>query len=66
MSDRETIETGVTHCARCGQDHERIMFVRFIHPVVDEDGTVWGYWGTCPVTSDPILLRADAVKKDAP
>lgn len=49
----------VYQCARCGQTHledERVEFKRFKKPVVDRDGTVWEYWGTCPLTGDPILL----------
>lgn len=49
----------VKHCARCGQDHDRIIFYEFGRPIVDEDGTVWDWWATCPNTGDPILLRSD-------
>ena len=47
---------GVKRCARCGQDHPDMAFKKFVgSPIVDEDGTVWNYWATCPVTGDPVL-----------
>lgn len=47
----------VLHCARCETDHE-IEFRRFaMHPFEDSDGTVYDWWGLCPVTAEPVLLR---------
>lgn len=55
----ETFIGGVTHCARCGEDHPKgsLTYKRFQRPVVDEDGTIWNYWATCPTNGDPILGR---------
>lgn len=50
-------------CARCTEDHEGLIFKHFTIPVVDDDGTEWVRWATCPVTGDPILSR-DLVPKD--
>lgn len=50
----------VKHCARCGQDHDSVEFQAFRGSAVeDEDGTRWEWWGTCPVTGDPILGKQD-------
>lgn len=51
-----TIE--VTSCARCGKDHD-VTFYQFGNPIVDTDGTIWDWWGLCPNTGDPVLLRSD-------
>lgn len=47
----------VQHCARCGQDHEKLNYKAFVNPIEDEDGTVWSHWALCPVTGDPVLMR---------
>lgn len=57
LMERENRQWDVHHCARCGQDHERLTYTRFIRPVEDTDGTVWDWWATCPTTGDPILAR---------
>lgn len=55
----------VLHCARCGEDHiEAIVYHEFKRPVVDNDGTIWAYWGTCPMTGDPILGRKISSEDD--
>lgn len=48
----------VIQCARCGRDHDGVIFYEFGRPIVDSDGTVWDWWGLCPTTGDPILLRS--------
>lgn len=55
----------VRQCARCGQDHEEIVYKQFERPVEDTDGTVWNWWGTCPVTGDPILM-AEIIRHEQP
>lgn len=62
MNNGEVGYRSVFHCARCGQDHESVEFKQFQQPVEDADGTVWGYWGTCPVTGDPILMKENVNK----
>lgn len=49
--------TALVCCARCGQDHERLRFFQFQRPVVDNDGTVWSHWATCPTYGEPVLLK---------
>lgn len=55
--DHEVLMMSVTHCARCGRDHPEIVFTTFLRPPSDASGTLWSWWGTCPVSGDPILLR---------
>jgi hypothetical protein len=59
MIDDETKVIDVDHCARCSGDHP-VTFKRFAgNPIVDDDGTAWDWWGICPATGDPVLLRGD-------
>lgn len=45
------------NCARCGQRHVH-RFWRFVgNKPVDSDGTVWGWWGLCQITGDPVFMR---------
>lgn len=58
MKRRGTVRLPVFGCARCSRDHPELIFKLFnLHPVQDEDGTVWDMWAICPVTGDPILSR---------
>jgi hypothetical protein len=51
------LKQSVFHCARCDTDHEGLEFKQFNgNLITDSDGT-WDWWGICPVTGDPILLR---------
>lgn len=47
----------VDGCARCGQDHDTLHYKEFANPIEDDDGTIWAYWATCPITGDPVLMR---------
>lgn len=46
----------ILSCARCGQDHE-MQFKEFERPIVDSDASEWNWWGSCPVTYEPVLMR---------
>lgn len=48
----------VNGCARCSHDHVDLPFKHFERPIIDGDGTQWDWWALCPVTAEPILLRA--------
>ena len=64
-SSKTIHETPVYRCARCGKDHEHIVFVHINgDPITDEDGTMWDWWALCPVTGDPILMH-DTVARAA-
>lgn len=54
-----TFFSDIGHCARCEQDHVHVLFQKFMaHPISELDGSAtWNYWGTCPVTNEPILMR---------
>lgn len=47
----------ISKCARCGEDHLYLEFQLFQNPVEDSDGTIWNYWGMCPTTKEPILMK---------
>lgn len=47
----------ITSCARCGNDHESLLFKEMKRPIPDgEDDVPWTHWALCPVSKDPILL----------
>lgn len=61
----------VRHCVRCGEDHAAMEFHQIVGtPEVDADGTVWNWWGVCPVTGDPVRLtegdKVDPAKAGTP
>lgn len=63
MTGDQTEIVNVRHCARCGGDHP-VTVKRFAsNPVVDDDGTVWDWWGLCPATGDPILMNFEVVEQ---
>lgn len=48
----------VMNCARCGRDHHMpLVFIAMERPIVENDGTVWPFFATCPYTLAPILAR---------
>jgi hypothetical protein len=56
--EERTRKSDIHHCARCGKDHDGMEFKRFNgEPIEDCDGTIWDWWGVCPVTGDPVLQR---------
>lgn len=48
----------VRNCARCHKDHIHILvdFNLFTNPPSYAD-----YWGMCPETGEPILLKAEVI-----
>jgi hypothetical protein len=48
----------IKHCARCNQTHD-VIFNRFIQPIEDSDGTIWNFWGMCPINNEPVLMRLE-------
>ena len=46
----------VGNCARCGKDHDMLIFRRLTRPMAEEDGG-WNFFATCPETKEPILLK---------
>lgn len=50
------VHADVKKCARCGEDHS-MTFKLLKCPIEDTDGTVWQYWGPCPVNGEPVLMK---------
>lgn len=43
----------VRRCARCGDDHEQVLFTKLSGQAIEGAD----FWGTCPVLGQPILLE---------
>lgn len=50
-------EVSIESCARCGGNHQKLWFKKMSEPFVEDNGVVWGWWASCPLTHDPIMLR---------
>ena len=53
----ETREVKIEYCARCGEDHRKIVFYKFKENPISADGEVFTYWGWCPSFLEPLILR---------
>lgn len=51
-SGRECFYLDVGSCARCGEDHQHVLFTKFTSPP-DEEVT---HFGSCPKLGEPILM----------
>lgn len=47
-------ETDVGNCARCGQNHSKLLF-KELTQAADE----WQWWAACPTNGEPIMLKVD-------
>ena len=56
---RETREVKIEYCARCEEDHRKIVFYKFKGNPISCDGDDFNYWGWCPSHLDPLILRVD-------
>lgn len=57
VNDAPSLSVPVLNCARCGENHENIVFLRFARPILKEDGEIdVTHWGMCPTNQEPILL----------
>ena len=52
-------EEEIDYCARCGEDHGKVVFQEFKGNPVSSDGYDFEYWGWCPTHLEPIILRVD-------
>lgn len=52
---QELITVTIHNCARCGGDHEMVVFSKLAEPV-DIDGECT-HWALCPAIGEPILLE---------
>ena len=46
----------VKNCARCGQNHDKMSFLKFIGPPQEAHYT---HYCICPQTLEPILMRIE-------
>jgi len=47
----------IISCARCGLDHNDVVFLEFKFPVKDDnDKTLFTHWALCPTNGEPIHL----------
>lgn len=46
----------IQKCARCGLDHQDMIFDSFTVAIVTTDGTVYAWWAPCPTNREPILV----------
>jgi hypothetical protein len=44
--------TDVKNCARCGGNHDQLLFCKFQQAPPDHT-----HWASCPATDEPILLK---------
>ena len=56
-------KTNVGNCARCGGNHDVLLFRKLRRPVVAPDRE-WTHWASCPENGEPILLRRELAAKD--
>lgn len=56
--DRDGALSKIRGCARCGGDHDHLVFRIFSQPFAPREahGITWTHWAPCPATGDPILL----------
>lgn len=51
----------IKNCARCGKDHEQLIFHLFTEPVRVGDGDIqYTRWAKCPTNGEPILMRYES------
>jgi len=44
----------IRSCARCGQDHDNLVFAKLHQPQEE-----WSYWCLCPTTGEPIMMAIE-------
>jgi hypothetical protein len=60
------LQVTVFSCSRChSTQHLNVIFNKFAYPVSIE-GNVYKYWGLCPVTNEPLLMKEKFVKEQVP
>ncbi len=52
----EEVTYNVKSCARCGQDHDNLIFKKFKNPFIFKNVEI-EYWALCPICHEPILLH---------
>lgn len=54
MSSTPSFNTDIRNCARCGGNHEDLLFWKLRAPCLE-----YQYWCPCPDNGEPILLHRD-------
>ena len=50
---KKTVEMDVIGCSRCGCDHKKVLFKKFIK----EPGQgYYSHWAMCPANNEPVLM----------
>jgi hypothetical protein len=62
--DNIFMEIKIEKCARCGTNHSKVYFTRFINPMVITETISYNYWGVCPVTQEPIICKIEFQNED--
>jgi hypothetical protein len=52
---KREVFVGVVNCARCGNNHEPMVFKKLTHAVESVLGG-FTHWGMCPMTKEPIMM----------
>jgi len=54
----EVIIVDVKDCARCGEDHKQLRFIKLTRP-----GPRHSFWAPCPTNHEPIMMKVTQDKK---
>jgi hypothetical protein len=55
--EKETMYVDIKSCARCGGNHVRSLFTRFVNAPLTIENSTFRFWGVCPVHGEPILMN---------
>lgn len=53
VNTEQQFHTHVLHCARCGGNHDNVLFMLL------DNSNLFSHWGVCPTNSQPILMRVE-------
>lgn len=52
----DEIQLDIQRCARCGGDHDGLIFLKLLRPAVIDDTLVATHWSLCPSNGQPIMM----------
>jgi hypothetical protein len=52
---KKEVIVGVVNCARCGSNHEPLVFKRLTYAIEPNMGG-FTHWTMCPMTKEPIMM----------
>lgn len=63
LGDYYNMKINVNSCARCGEDHKDIEFLKLTNPIIipieklkETNLIILNYWGMCPKLNEPIIM----------